>query len=341
MYGKYLTAAVGAALVTIGLGGAATAGEASGPVKGTAVAMEQLDRTALIDVILGTWEPMMGDGIHVESGRSWRDGMLAHLSTVDDANLRRAARLLDYDQMMAALDGADVEADSPAAIGELDADLVYTPVTPCRIFDSRTGFPIGAGLNRGFDVSAWFNGSFTFQGGDDSDCGIPIRPAAVAVNLAAVAPAAAGYLTAYPHDTDRPLAATVNYLAGQIESNEVVIPANRTGGYDIRVYSHRESHVVGDIVGYYAAPEATALDCEMVSVTGIVIEGGGRHFQNVFCPAGYSAVSGGPYTPSNAGMRVESSTPMATGAWFISLANENATQRTSEFRARCCRVPGR
>jgi len=39
-------------------------------------------------------------------------------------------------------------------------------------------------------------------------------------------------------------------------------------------------------------------------------------------------------------MRLEGSGP-AANTWFTSIANDNATPRTTEFRARCCRVPGR
>lgn len=303
-----------------------------------------LDKASMIDVIVGVWRD---EGAHLadaDSGRTWEEALRARLRTADLHNLRRAMEALEFDDMLAALSGRSfASGEGPQQLGDEKSDLVYTPITPCRILDTRvTGSPMGAATTRGFDVSAWWNGSFVFQGGFDGNCGIPARPAAVAVNLAAVTPASAGYLTAFPRGAERPLAATVNYPAGGVTSNEVQISVSTTATYDMSVYSHRQSHVVGDIVGYYMAPEATELDCTVVTVEDVVIAAGGREFSNIFCPAGFIAMGGGARTDFNAGMRLEASNPNATGTgWFASLANENATSRTATFKARCCRIPGR
>ena len=61
--------------------------------------------------------------------------------------------------------------------------LTYNPVTPCRIVDTRSGaggtlggrHPQLAGVEPG--------GEGHTQGGSATDCGIPVKPAAVVVNL--------------------------------------------------------------------------------------------------------------------------------------------------------------
>ena len=70
-------------------------------------------------------------------------------------------------------------------IGDSAADLVYTPVAPCRSFDTRTsGGIIAAGTERNFYVA----------GG----CNVPYGPAtAVMINLTAVDPVATGNLKAW------------------------------------------------------------------------------------------------------------------------------------------------
>lgn len=300
-----------------------------------------LDRDAVIEVILGTWE---GSEHAVDGeGRLWRESMLPVLQGADEANLRRAMDALEYPSMLAALQGKlDGPTVTPSALGDPSSDLVYTPIEPCRILDTRVaGSAIAADGTRNFDGSPFVTGNFSFQGGSDTDCGIPnTRPSAVVLNITAVNPQGAGYLTAYPYGGTAPLAASLNYVSGDVIGNEVLATMNPSGTYDFTIYSFRQVHVVADAVGYFMAPEATTLDCTIQSSGDLVIAAGGRTFQNVACPAGYIAMGGGPLTPSNAGMRVEASAPNGS-SWFISLANDNATSRTSEFRARCCRIPGR
>ena len=73
------------------------------------------------------------------------------------------------------------------ALGDATADLVYTPVTPCREVDTRpsqggTG-PIGNASSKDFKV--WTATNFTAQGGSATNCGIPADPVAVVVNITA------------------------------------------------------------------------------------------------------------------------------------------------------------
>jgi hypothetical protein len=149
----------------------------------------------------------------------------------------------------------------PVALGTFnDRDLVYTPVTPCRILDTRnagadTGMLI-AGLPRSF--LGW-NGSYTVQGGDNTDCGLPFSTdnAALVLNFTAVNPSSGGYITAYPAGAAQPLAATLNFGAGEVKGNNAFLKLNQTSGQaDFNVYSTAATHLVADVVGYYAKPVA-------------------------------------------------------------------------------------
>ena len=72
------------------------------------------------------------------------------------------------------------------ALGDASADLSYTPLTPCRIADTRLAVgPLGANSTRDFKV--WVSsGGFTAQGGDAGSCNVPPNPAAVVLNVTAV-----------------------------------------------------------------------------------------------------------------------------------------------------------
>ena len=140
----------------------------------------------------------------------------------------------------------------------LSSDLVYTPVTPCRILDTRnagadTGM-LSAGSTRSF--LGW-NGSYTVQGGDNTDCGLPFSTnnAAIVVNFTVVSPNAGGYITAFPADAAQPLAATLNFGAGEVKGNNAFLKLNQTTGQaDFKIYSTAATHLVADVVGYYAKP---------------------------------------------------------------------------------------
>lgn len=146
----------------------------------------------------------------------------------------------------------------PVALGALSSDLVYTPVTPCRIMDTRNAGAdsgmLAAGSTRSF--LGW-NGSYTVQGGENTDCNLPFSTdnAALVLNFTAVNPGSAGFITAYPAGAAQPLAATLNFGAGEVKGNNAFLKLNQTSGQvDFNVYSTSATHLVADVMGYYAKP---------------------------------------------------------------------------------------
>ena len=230
----------------------------------------------------------------------------------------------------------------PDALGDTIDDLVYTPVTPCRIVDTRNaGGVISAGTTRDFDVDG---SSFTGQGGSAGSCGIPYGVArAVAMTITAVQPAVKGYFTAWAAFTPQPASSVLNYTAGQNVANTTIVPVFPGAGNDFSLYSYQTSHAVIDVVGYFAAPLATALDC--ITVTSAVAAVGVNSWTNIdaTCPAGRTATGGGYDTTEGTGGY--------PGVWITSLPNGNGWRtwvdnqttgnRSVQTYVRCCRVPGR
>lgn len=156
------------------------------------------------------------------------------------------------------------------ALGDSSADLVYTPVTPCRVFDTRlsaAGILVG-GTQRNFLVAG--STGFTAQGGNAAGCAVPFgvnRATAVVINLAAVNPAGGGNLRAWAVASPQPApptAAVLNYsptLAAL--ANAVVVPicddaATSCAAGDLRLQADISSvHVVGDVLGYFQRPGRT------------------------------------------------------------------------------------
>lgn len=107
----------------------------------------------------------------------------------------------------------------------------------------------------------------TRSGGMPTVAGVPIRirvdsvappgapatgpPTAVAINIAATEPQAAGYVTAYPCDRPAPSTSNLNVAAGQTLSNfaQVAVSGNR----ELCIVSNIATHVVVDLVGSFSA----------------------------------------------------------------------------------------
>jgi Chaperone of endosialidase len=142
-----------------------------------------------------------------------------------------------------------------SSLGDSQADLVYTPVTPCRIIDTRVaGGAITAGTTRNFLVTGT---NYSAQGGKATSCGVPYGPTTVAVvNFVAVNPGGAGNLRVTPFGTAMPLASIINFSAGMNLANGLVVPtcnpSSVTCTSDITIQADvSATQLVADVLGYY------------------------------------------------------------------------------------------
>jgi hypothetical protein len=182
---------------------------------------------------------------------------------------------------------------SPDALGEIDVagagigiqayassgvDLVFVPVTPCRIIDTRlAGGIIAAGATRNFLASG---GPFTGQGGSASSCGIPYGPAtAVVINFVAVGPAGAGDLRVTPFGSALPVASVINYAAipGLNIANGINVkicdPAASACPVDIAVQAEvSATHLVADVYGYYELLPPAGRATAVVNAAGVYFD---------------------------------------------------------------------
>ena len=150
----------------------------------------------------------------------------------------------------------------PDAPGDAAADLVYTPVAPCRVFDTRVaGGPLAVGTPRNFVVAG--TTGFPAQGGTSGGCGIPEGPAtSVIINLTVVNMTGSGNLRAWAVATPQPPAPNAAILTYGVVTglgalaNGIAVPicnlsANPCSS-DLRLQAFASStHVVGDVVGYF------------------------------------------------------------------------------------------
>lgn len=117
----------------------------------------------------------------------------------------------------------------------------FHPITPTRVVDTRSnlgGAALGAGEIR--DV---------VLGGTP---GVPAGAIAVALNVTAVLPSKAGFVTVYPAGVGRPDASNLNFVAGQIVPNMVTVGLGAGGA--ISLYNAAGStNLIVDVAGYFDA----------------------------------------------------------------------------------------
>ncbi len=230
-----------------------------------------------------------------------------------------------------------------AQIGSLDQDLMFIPITPCRIFDTRlsqggTG-AIPAGGTKDFIVSG--TTSYATQGGANTNCGVVdgTNVAAAAINMTVVSYGGGGYITAFPLGTTKPLAATVNFGANDVRGNMAIVKVSQTGGLeDLSIYASQQVDVIGDIVGYYSRPKGTNLYCTNPPETTLVVAPGVLGRLAIPACATTNSYGGG----SSSGYCSTNGTDMAAygGTSECAMKNLGATSATITAGRRCCGVPG-
>lgn len=330
-----------AAAVGVGLFGTNTTGLAPEGMRGE-----------LAQDIVARWSPYV-ERNYGAMGAGWSERMEGTLQTADLGNLELAASAGSFEQMNAALLGgagasAAVAAQGqpnlqPTALGSSGSDLVFTPLSPCRIVDTRVvGGPILADGERSF--KGYTASDFTSQGGAPSNCGIPTNAASLQVKITSVYPGGNGYFTAYPFNEAKPLASSLNYTNGFIMSNESSITLCRPAcTSQFNVYSYAQSELVIDVTGYFMEPEATALDCTVAQASGSLALLSGLQTKTIACPAGYTVTGGG--CGGVLGIAISNSEPNVVGGqpvgWKCDLVGSLLSVLGYQINATCCRVPGR
>jgi hypothetical protein len=209
-------------------------------------------RSALVESVLASVEAASQqpfDG----AVRRFLEQVLSRYSAEDLESMRREGRLT--------VGAAD--------LGESQAELVYTPVTPCRIIDTRSA---GGSLPpwNGGDPTAFIRDfrvvgtGLQGQGGNPSGCGVIAAATAAVINFVAVDAAGLGDFRVWSYSTPvvgPPAASVVNYAlpgSGLNVANAVTVPiCNRflpgnPCDFDIRVMAEGSSvHLVADVVGFY------------------------------------------------------------------------------------------
>lgn len=231
----------------------------------------------------------------------------------------------------------------PTTLGSTTDDLVFTPVTPCRIVDTRLtleGKILGSTARsfhaHGADLSA--------QGG--GNCDNPnFDPGGIAFNVTVTGPVGPGFATVYPEGEPLPPTSSVNFTAGADVANAAAVKTTIGAvapGFDFEVYASQTTHVIVDLIGYYAAPERTTLETSRVA-NGTILANNAQIFglESAPCPTGTRIISGACH-PGKAGVWIINQYPnLAANVWRCGFHNQSGGDATVYVYGVCANIPGR
>ena len=225
-------------------------------------------------------------------------------------------------------------------------DLVFTPVAPCRIADSRASFGGPGPLNhltvRTLDVDSGRT-SYASQGGSATNCGLTgigsDDNVVLALSLSTFSQSNAGYITMFRFGTPNPAPFVVSqwFQAGVVNTSTVFVGTDCcfTKNFNIYVNGANTDYAL-DIVGYFARPRAEALDCTTVTGVSTVLPASSANTLGPApaCATGYVRVS------LFCGTSTNSNRILGTSASGCFNANEAASAATVTTSSVCCRIPG-
>ncbi len=241
----------------------------------------QANRQSIIKDIVKSWanEPSV-----IENVANWEKEITAVLNKASKQQLFLIQNAKSYSEVLGILQGDQhaLRSDqqllsvssandliAPASLGDVAADLVFTPVFPCRIFDTRlsqggTG-PYGDGeITSNQDNTRDYlvhgtGGQIGPQGGNKNGCPAPNgEPSAISANFTVVPIENSGHITAYPYGGVLPTASFVNYYPGTNIANSGIIQTAYLKAYDLSVYHGSLANSLADVMGYFypATPSA-------------------------------------------------------------------------------------
>ncbi|MFF5176349.1 hypothetical protein ACFY3U_27530 [Micromonospora sp. NPDC000089] len=152
---------------------------------------------------------------------------------------------------------ANLELDDSSSFGKRVVPLTFTayetavgmyyPLVPQRLMDSRTGLGLAA-------AGPLPKGAVTLQVAGRG--GVPASGAgSVVLNVTVTGPTADSFLTVYPYPEATPTASSINFAKGWLGSNNVTVKLGAGG--KVSIYNKSgTTHVVVDVVGFYAASDS-------------------------------------------------------------------------------------
>jgi len=286
---------------------------------------------------------------------------LAILESMQKGTLESAASAVKT----VAASSAKVTAQGVGPDRILSNNLVYTALSPCRIMDTRNAsFASGVQGPIAGNVLKQLPGFITtgqnwgqYGGNAASDCGlndlVGTSIYAVAIVITILNPNFSAYLGVSDSNSLPKVLSTValNYTGGQGLSTMYIVPQLFGNTIYFAMPTGLSANIIFDVVGYFAAPQLTTLNCVSAVLGGIGsnnIANNSQYFldNRAACPVGYTissvACTYGPIPP--AGLALIQVGPAADPTWeACAWRNQSGlTLNGTDFatHSTCCRLSG-
>lgn len=253
------------------------------------------NRATVVDRIVANWGDALaqsGAGLTPDQMREVLNGLRAdHLLAASLAGTLTGLRDVMANALTtsAAVQPGRVQAK---ALGDSNDDLVYTPVVPCRIVDTRYGTvpPYNAQMVGGsaFPVAANLS-NFASQGGSASNCGLPSSFQAVVVTFTVLNPNFDAFLAASNTSNFTTLTQSVvmDFSANRGLANTATVPVDGAVKFYLGMPAQLATHVIADVAGYFRPSNYGGTH----TITGLyAADGGGKDNTS---SGYYSTVAGG------------------------------------------------
>ena len=302
-------------------------------------------RLSLVDSVIKQYSrEMLADAVH-GADRLANFSVQVHQTSSQVLNAARSAgSVADFVALTERL-SAEPAFNTKAALGD-QVNLVFVPMGPCRIADSRLST---LGVLQHNVIRTYRNFSATGQGGT-AGCNQTTGPGiiagtsgAIALNVTVTGASFPGFVAVRPTGSTN-TTSTINFTAGETLANGAV--TKMTGGgastdFEIlpQMGAGQTVHVILDLLGFYVASEPAALDCVDTASTNSTT-GTDPFFETTVtapaCSAGYTRVSLHCEEDNDA---ILTDFNIASG-YCSFIPRVSGTSTAIHAAARCCRVPG-
>ena len=224
------------------LAGTAQAGE----LRADPLLAVDMNRTAIVNRIVADWAGVLSPG--------QENALRETLHALRADRLLAVSAAPSIEALLGSLNSADQigavtgRKTNLKGLGELD--LAYTPVTPCRIVDTRNvARRLVAGVAQTFDGQA---ASFVSQGGAASSCDVPAGVGALALTVVAFQPDNLGFIRLWTANGVEPDSSTINFDPGVINvASGTIVQVDGANAGRFSAKSPRGTDVIIDVVGYF------------------------------------------------------------------------------------------
>jgi hypothetical protein len=311
------------------------------------------NRVSIIDTIVAQWRTELAPTTSPQELKVQLDEVRESLSSLRADKLLAASAARTYSGLKQVFIEADT-GQKRKTLGATTNDSVYTPITPCKLIDTRglTGTPITGGA-----FAASERRTYTIAG----LCpGLPTTELNALMVSAATqnTGAGSGILSLMGVGVTAPV--TNIFGPSAYASVTTIIDTNATGQFDAQISGVAGVALILDVVGYFAPPVTTKLECfDTAKATQVGITAGStlelrsdRCDSSILGLYSYRAVSAncdsqtgnaqmnGAYTEvlsTGSFPALPSSGERAVCTWKADIASGN----TYTAWAKCCRIPGR